>query len=64
MDKRDSENAGIMATYTRPRTPETDGKRTFATELQGIYLEGLLEAITDRSIALRCTRRSVPTYRL
>ena len=29
---------------------ESDGKRNLATELQGIYLEGLLEAIT-RTIA-------------
>jgi len=29
---------------------ESDGKRNLATELQGIYLEGLLEAIT-RAIA-------------
>ena len=36
------ENVGIMATCIR----ETDGKRNFATELQAICLEGLLEAIT------------------
>jgi hypothetical protein len=50
MDKRDLRTLESWQRALDHALRETDGKRTFATKLQGIYLEGLLEAIT-RAIA-------------
>jgi len=50
MDKRDLRTLESWRRTLDHALRETDGTRTFATELQGIYLDGLLEAIT-RAIA-------------
>jgi len=50
MDKRDLRTLESWRCTLDHALRETDGKLSFATELQGIYLEGLLEAIT-RAIA-------------
>jgi len=50
MDKRDLRTLESWRRGLHHALREGDSKRNFATELQGIYLEGLLEAIT-RAIA-------------
>jgi len=45
MDKRDLRTLESWRRTLDHALRESDGKRNFATELQGIYLEGLLEAI-------------------
>jgi len=46
MDKRDLRTLESWRRMLDDALRESDGKCTFATKLQGIYLEGLLEAIT------------------
>jgi hypothetical protein len=50
MDKQDLRTLESWRSTLAHTLQERDGKRNFATELQRIYLEGLLEAIT-RAIA-------------
>ena len=50
MDKRDLKTLESWRRTLDDALQESDGKRNFAAELQAIYLEGLLEAIT-RAIA-------------
>jgi len=45
MDKRDLRTLESWRRALDHALRESDGKRNFATELQGSYLEGLLEAI-------------------
>ena len=45
MDKRDLRTLESWRRTLDHALRESDGRRNFATELQGIYLEGLLEAI-------------------
>jgi len=45
MDKRDLRTLESWRRTLDHALRESDGKRNFATELQRIYLEGLLEAI-------------------
>jgi hypothetical protein len=47
MEKRDLRTLESWQHTLDRALRESDGKRTFATELQGLYLEGLLEAITQ-----------------
>jgi hypothetical protein len=50
MDGRDLRTLESWRRTLEHALQESDGKRNLATELQGIYFEGLLEAIT-RAIA-------------
>lgn len=50
MDKRDLRTLESWRRTLDHALRETEGKRNFATDLQGIYVEGLLEAIS-RAIA-------------
>jgi len=45
MDKEDLRTLESWRRTLDHALRESDGKRNFATELQGIYLEGLLDAI-------------------